>query len=136
MTFCYGLAVTSNTYIAYGALSLMVEINSVFLHARQLFILTHEPKTSSRYKANALLNIGTFVTCRILLLGWMTRHGYIFFLKIPRHFTSIITFKKKSKIVLKVLIMVAKLFCFMMTFLMQSTRKKRLVIKERSEKGS
>jgi len=73
VTFCYGLAVTSNTYIAYGALSLMVEINSVFLHARQLFILTHEPKTSSRYKANALLNIGTFVTCRILLLGWMIR---------------------------------------------------------------
>ena len=80
VTFCYGLAVTSGTYIAYGALSLMVEINSVFLHARQLFILTHEPKTSSRYKANALLNIGTFVACRILLLGWMTRHGYIFFL--------------------------------------------------------
>ena len=82
VTFCYGLAVTSQTYIAYGALSLMVEINSVFLHARQLFILTHEPKTSSRYKANALLNIGTFVAFRILLLGWMTRHGYIFFLSL------------------------------------------------------
>jgi len=73
VTFCYGLAVTSHKYIAYGALSLIVEINSVFLHARQLFILTHEPKTTSRYKANALLNVGTFVLCRILLLGWMTR---------------------------------------------------------------
>lgn len=71
--FCLGLAVTSHTYIAYGALSLIVEINSIFLHARQLFILTHEPKTSSRYKVNALLNVGTFVTCRILLMGWMTR---------------------------------------------------------------
>ena len=50
-----------------------MEINSVFLHARQLFIITHEHKTSSRYKANALLNIWTFVMCRILLLGWMTR---------------------------------------------------------------
>ena len=71
--FCLGLAVTSHKYIAYGALSLIVEINSIFLHARQLFILTHEPKTSSRYKVNALLNVGTFVTCRILLMGWMTR---------------------------------------------------------------
>ena len=48
--FCYGLAVTSHKYIAYGALSLIVEINSVFLHARQLFTLPHEPKTTSRYK--------------------------------------------------------------------------------------
>ena len=73
VVFCYSLAVTSQEYIAYGALSLIVEINSIFLHARQLFIITHEPKSSLRYKANALLNVGTFVACRILLLGWMTR---------------------------------------------------------------
>ena len=77
---------------SFSQLAARVEINPVFLHARQLFILTHEPKTSSRYKANALLNIGTFVTFRILLLGWMTRHGYIFFLKVPRHFASIFSF--------------------------------------------
>ena len=71
--FCFSLAVTSHQYIAYGALSLIVEINSVFLHTRQLFIITHEHKNSSRYKTNALLNIATFVLCRILLLGWMTR---------------------------------------------------------------
>jgi len=70
---CYSLAVTSGQFIAYGALSLIVEINSVFLHMRQLFIITHEPKCSTRYKSNALLNVGTFLTCRILLLGWMTR---------------------------------------------------------------
>ena len=73
VVFCYSLAVTSQEYIAYGALSLIVEINSIFLHARQLFIITHEPKSSMRYKANALLNVATFVACRILLLGWMTR---------------------------------------------------------------
>merc|ERR1711997_91487 len=73
VVFCYSLAVISQEYIAYGALSLIVEINSIFLHARQLFIITHEPKSSLRYKANALLNVGTFVACRILLLGWMAR---------------------------------------------------------------
>lgn len=70
---CFSLAVTSRQYVAYGTLSLIVEINSVFLHTRQLFIITQEPKTSLRYKTNALLNVATFLSCRILLLGWMTR---------------------------------------------------------------
>jgi hypothetical protein len=70
---CFFLAVTSRQYVAYGTLSLMVEINSVFLHTRQLFIITQEPKSSIRYKTNALLNVATFLSCRILLLGWMTR---------------------------------------------------------------
>ena len=51
----------------------MVEVNSVFLHTRQLFIITGEPKSSSRYRTNSLLNIATFLFFRILLLGWMTR---------------------------------------------------------------
>jgi len=70
---CFSIAATTKQFVAYGALSLMVEINSVFLHTRQLFIITNEPKSSNRYKANALLNVGTFLSFRILLLGWMTR---------------------------------------------------------------
>jgi hypothetical protein len=70
---CFSIAATSRQYVAYAALSLMVEVNSVFLHARQLFIITGEPKSSVRYKWNALLNVGTFLFFRILLLGWMTR---------------------------------------------------------------
>ena len=59
--------------MAYGGLSLMVEVNSVFLHTRQLFIITGEPKSSQRYRTNSLLNVATFLFFRILLLGWMTR---------------------------------------------------------------
>ena len=70
---CYTLGVVSQEYVAYAALSLMVEVNSVFLHTRQLFIITGEPKSSLRYKCIALLNVGTFLFFRILLLGWMTR---------------------------------------------------------------
>jgi len=70
---CFGIAVTTKQYVAYGTLSLMAEINSVFLHTRQLFIITNEPKSSFRYKSNALFNVGTFLCFRILLLGWMTR---------------------------------------------------------------
>ena len=63
----------SRQYVAYGGLSLMVEVNSVFLHTRQLFIITGEPKSSLRYRTNSLLNVATFLFFRILLLGWMTR---------------------------------------------------------------
>merc|ERR1712192_235777 len=69
---CLGIAVSSRQYVAYGGLSLMVEVNSVFLHTRQLFIITGEPKSSSRYRTNALLNVATFLFFRILLLGWLT----------------------------------------------------------------
>ena len=47
-------------YVGYGGLSLMVEVNSVFLHTRQLFVLTGESKGSLRYRINAILNIGKF----------------------------------------------------------------------------
>lgn len=70
---CYCIAVFTHTYIAYGALSLMVEVNSVFLHSRQLFIICGESKATLRYKTNAMFNIGTFLLFRILTLGWMTR---------------------------------------------------------------
>ena len=70
---CFGIGVFSNQYVAYAGLSLMAEVNSVFLHSRQLFIICGESKDSGRYKVNALLNVGTFLFFRILLLGWMTR---------------------------------------------------------------
>jgi len=70
---CFTIAVTSHQFVAYGALSLMVEVNSIFLHTRQLFIIMGESKNSGRYKINSLFNVGTFLFFRILLLGWMTR---------------------------------------------------------------
>ena len=70
---CYSVAVISRQFVAFVALSLIVEINSVFLHARQLFIITSEPKSSLRYKLNALLNVVTFIFFRLILLAYMTR---------------------------------------------------------------
>ena len=70
---CFGIAVSTRTYVAYAALSLVVEINSVFLHARQLMTIGGLPKSSWIYRTNAIMNVSTFVLFRILLLGWMTR---------------------------------------------------------------
>jgi len=80
---CFAIAVAIEQCVAYVALSLMVEVNSVFLHTRQLFIITNEPKSSTRYKANSFLNIGTFLFFRILLFGWMSRWLIVHWLEIP-----------------------------------------------------
>lgn len=47
---CFGIAVSTRTYVAYAALSLVVEINSIFLHARQLLMIGSVPKSSWIYR--------------------------------------------------------------------------------------
>ena len=57
----------------YAVVALFVEVNSIFLHIRQLLNLTGVSKKEPKYRMNSMLNIGTFVVFRIAVLGWMTR---------------------------------------------------------------
>ncbi|XP_039888595.1 TLC domain-containing protein 2-like [Simochromis diagramma] len=80
---CFGLAVTSRLYLGFAAVSLLVEINSVFLHLRQLLILSGRrnkpgteltaPQPSLAYSITSWLNLGTFLVFRACTLGWMSR---------------------------------------------------------------
>lgn len=70
---CFGLSVLTRQYIGYAVVALLVEVNSIFLHTRQLMIIKGVPRQHSGYRLNSLLNIGTFLIFRILTLGWMTR---------------------------------------------------------------
>ena len=70
---CFGIAASSRVYLPYATVALIVEINSVFLHLRQLCIIQGLSKQTMLYRNIALLNVATFVLFRILLLGWMTR---------------------------------------------------------------
>ncbi|XP_064092673.1 TLC domain-containing protein 2-like isoform X1 [Macrobrachium nipponense] len=70
---CFGLAVWTGMFIGYAVVSLFVEVNSVFLHIRQLLIITGVGKEEVRYRISSMLNIGTFAIFRIAVLGWMTR---------------------------------------------------------------
>lgn len=54
---CFGIAVSTRTYVAYAALSLVVEINSVFLHARQLLMIGGVPKSSRIYRCQQLSTV-------------------------------------------------------------------------------
>lgn len=70
---CFGLAVVSEQFVGYAIVALLVEVNSVFLHSRQLLIVSGEPRSCSLYRLTALFNVATFLVFRIAVLGWMTR---------------------------------------------------------------
>lgn len=70
---CFGIAIFTKVYVGYAVLALIVELNSIFLHLRQLLQCCGFSKTSSLYRLNSLVNLGTFLGFRILTLAWMTR---------------------------------------------------------------
>ncbi|KAG7516047.1 TLC domain-containing protein 2-like [Solea senegalensis] len=80
---CFGLAVINRLYLGFALVSLLVELNSVFLHIRQLLLLSGQrnrpgtevtaPRPTVTYMTNSWLNLGTFLVFRGCTLGWMAR---------------------------------------------------------------
>ncbi|XP_073335664.1 TLC domain-containing protein 2-like [Pagrus major] len=79
---CFILAATSRLYVGFAVVSLLIEINSVFLHIRQLLLLSGRrnrpgteistPRPSVTYSVTSWLNLGTLLVFRICTTGWMT----------------------------------------------------------------
>ena len=58
---CFGLSIVTRHYLGYGLVALLVEVNSVFLHIRQMLLIQGVSKRSLAYRLNSCLNVGTFV---------------------------------------------------------------------------
>lgn len=56
--------------------ALLVEINSIFLHARKLFHLYHIPRENIFVRLNMVFNIITFFFCRLCMLLFVTIFVY------------------------------------------------------------
>ncbi|XP_008307922.1 TLC domain-containing protein 2 [Cynoglossus semilaevis] len=69
---CFGLSVLSCRYVGFAVVALLVEINSVFLHLRQLLRMANIA-AGTLYRVNSIINLGTYVVFRINTLAWMTR---------------------------------------------------------------
>ncbi|MBN3308323.1 TLC domain-containing protein 2 [Amia ocellicauda] len=69
---CFGISALSSRYIGFSVVALLVEINSVFLHLRQVLLMANLAK-STLYRLNSIVNLGTYVVFRISTLAWMTR---------------------------------------------------------------
>ncbi|KAK6192485.1 hypothetical protein SNE40_003942 [Patella caerulea] len=88
--FCaFSIAVFTRLYVGYAVVSLLVELNSIFLHIRQLLQILGYSKNNCLYRLNSLINLGTFVVFRISVLSWMTRWIVINRHLIPLAFYSV-----------------------------------------------
>ena len=65
---CFGIAAVSRTYVAYAAISLVVEVNSVFLHGRQLLKFAGCTQTLVRTGGEFFMKIN-FVAKEIILIA-------------------------------------------------------------------
>ncbi|KAK7791062.1 hypothetical protein R5R35_007153 [Gryllus longicercus] len=66
---CFGLAISTRSLLGFCIFGLLVEVNSVFLHARQLMHLQNINRQNGLYRINSVLNVGTFVVFRLMTIG-------------------------------------------------------------------
>lgn len=59
VTVCFGLALVTRRYQGYAMVSLLLEVNSIFLHIRQLLIIHGTSKLDFFYRITSYTNIGT-----------------------------------------------------------------------------
>ncbi|KAJ8275503.1 hypothetical protein COCON_G00072550 [Conger conger] len=69
---CFGLSAVTRRYVGFAVVALLVEINSIFLHLRQVLRLAGGAGGTA-YRVNSLVNLATYVVFRISTLAWMTR---------------------------------------------------------------
>lgn len=69
---CFGIALLLHRYVGFSLVALLVEINSIFLHLRQILRMANLQQ-STIYRLNSIINLGTYVVFRINTLAWMTR---------------------------------------------------------------
>ncbi|CAL8335209.1 unnamed protein product [Boreogadus saida] len=69
---CFGISVLSFRFVGFAVVALLVEINSVFLHLRQMLRMA-DLASGTPYRVNSIVNLGTYVVFRINTLAWMTR---------------------------------------------------------------
>ncbi|XP_048413195.1 TLC domain-containing protein 2 [Stegostoma tigrinum] len=69
---CFGISVSLCSYVGFAVVALLVEINSIFLHLRQILLMANMNKTTC-FRLNSIINLGTYVIFRITTLAWMTR---------------------------------------------------------------
>ena len=58
-------------YIGCASICMVLELNSIFLHIRQLMVIQDVDRSSRAFRAIAVLNMATFIAFRIVVVAWM-----------------------------------------------------------------
>ncbi|XP_078278225.1 TLC domain-containing protein 2 isoform X2 [Rhinoraja longicauda] len=69
---CFGMSVCLCRYVGFAVVALLVEVNSIFLHLRQMLLMGNMHRATA-FTLNSIVNLGTYVVFRISTLAWMTR---------------------------------------------------------------
>jgi len=70
---CFGVSIVSRMYVGYAVVALVIELNSIFLHLRQLLQICQFKKDNKIYRVNSIINLATFVGFRISVMAWMSK---------------------------------------------------------------
>lgn len=82
MIVCFGFAFLVRRFVGLAMVALLVEINSVFLHLRKILQMAGLANTAS-FRLASLVNLGTYLVFRILILAWMSRWLALNWEKVP-----------------------------------------------------
>ncbi|XP_077996524.1 TLC domain-containing protein 2-like [Glandiceps talaboti] len=69
---CFSIALGTKNFIYYAVVALFCEVNSIFLHGRQLLQMCDVSRNSALYRLISSINIVTFAIFRFGTLLWMT----------------------------------------------------------------
>ncbi|KAA0189040.1 TLC domain-containing protein 1, partial [Fasciolopsis buskii] len=64
---CLSIVITYRVLLPYALIGLLMELNSIFLHGRQIMLYLDVNPNSLVYRMNANANVGSFIVFRILL---------------------------------------------------------------------
>ncbi len=125
---CFGISVLTCRYVGFAVVALLVEINSVFLHLRQVLCMASLAK-STFYRINSMINLGTYVVFRINTLAWMTR-----WLVLNRDLIPLISYTIGSVGLAIMTVMNIVLFCRLMRSDFMKSSREQEVRKRRRKK--
>ncbi len=124
---CFGISVLTCRFVGFAVVALLVEINSVFLHLRQVLRMASLAK-STFYRINSMINLGTYVVFRINTLAWMTR-----WLVLNRDLIPLISYTIGSVGLAIMTVMNIVLFCRLMRSDFMKSSREQEVRKEKEK---
>jgi len=68
---CFAISLYTRKYIGCASICMVLELNSIFLHIRQLMVIEEVDRGSRAFRAIAVLNMATFIAFRIVVVAWM-----------------------------------------------------------------
>lgn len=71
---CFTTAIVTYNYEGYAVMALLIEVNSVFLHIRQLMIIQSWDRETLSYRINSSLNLGTIYFITVVYTCLFPKH--------------------------------------------------------------